>query len=85
MSEEQLNRLLEALKSDKSLQEKLKAATSADSFSAVAKEAGFDISPDEIQQAQQLLSEEELDGVAGGGGCGNCTSTYGATLDCTYS
>lgn len=82
MSENQLNELLQALKSDSSLQEKLKSASTPEAFTAIVKEAGFDISAEQLQQAQQQLSEMELEGVAGGGGCGNCTQTYGATLNC---
>ena len=39
----------------------------------IAKEAGFMISADELQRAQAVgeeLSDEELEGVAGGVGCG---------------
>ena len=68
MSEEQLKAFLEKLKDDSSLQEKLKAASDADAASAIAKEAGFSISADEFTKAQSTeLSDEELEGVAGGG------------------
>ena len=67
MSEEQLKAFLEKLKDDSSLQEKLKAASDADAASAIAKEAGFSISADEFTKAQSTeLSDEELEGVAGG-------------------
>ena len=69
MSEEQLQAFLEKVKGDASLQEKLKAASSPDDVAAVAKEAGFDISSDEISNAQSVeLSEQELEGVSGAGG-----------------
>ena len=69
MSEEQLKAFLEKLKDDSSLQEKLKAASDADAASAIAKEAGFSISADEFTKAQSTeLSDEELEGVAGGEG-----------------
>ena len=75
MSEEQLKAFLEKLKDDSSLQEKLKAASDADAASAIAKEAGFSISADEFldefTKAQSKLSEAELEGVAGGGDCGD--------------
>ena len=71
MSEEQLKAFLEKLKVDTSLQEKLKAASDADAASAIAKEAGFSISADEFTKAQSTeLSDEELEGVAGGRGDG---------------
>ena len=67
MSEEQLKAFLEAVKADAGLQEKLKAATDADAVVAVAKAAGFGISADALKKAQtDLVSEEELEGVAGG-------------------
>ena len=69
MSEEQLKAFLEKVKTDTSLQEKIKAATDADAVVTIAKEAGFVVSADEIKTAQsapQELSDEELEGVAGG-------------------
>ena len=67
MSEEQLKAFLEKVKADTSLQEKLKAAADADAVAAIAKEAGFSISADDLKNAQSELSEEELEGVAGTG------------------
>ena len=66
MSEEQLKAFLEAVKADPGLQEKLKAASDADVVVAIAKEAGFVISAEELKRAQTEVSEEELEGVAGG-------------------
>ena len=66
MSEEQLKAFLEKVKADTSLQEKLKAAADANAVSAIAKEAGFSISADDLTKAKSELSEEELEGVAGG-------------------
>ena len=75
MSEDQLKAFLEKVKGDTSLQEKLKAASDADAVVSIAKEEGFSISIDDIK-AQLLelsdeagdveLSDEELEGVAGG-------------------
>ena len=68
MSEEQLKAFLEKVKADTSLQEKLKAATDPDAVVVIAKAAGFMISVDDLNNADpQELSEEELEGVAGGG------------------
>ena len=67
MSEEQLKTFLEKVKGDTSLQEKLKAAANADTVVSIAKEAGFSISADYLKNAQSELSDEELEGVAGGG------------------
>ena len=66
MSEEQLKAFLEAVKADAGLQEQLKAAADADAVVALAKAAGFLISVDELKKAQSEISEEELEGVAGG-------------------
>ena len=68
MSEEQLKSFLEKVKTDTSLQEKLKGAADADAALAIAKEAGFVITPEDIQSMQSAtdLSDKELEGVAGG-------------------
>ena len=65
MSEEQLKAFLGKVKGDTSLQEKLKAAADSDAVLAIAKEAGFSISADDLKTAVEL-SEEELEGAAGG-------------------
>ena len=79
MSEEQLKSFWEAIQADPSLQEKLKASTDADAIATIAKEAGFEISAEEIKRAQSELSDEQLDGVAGGvcrcAGCRCCSCT----------
>ena len=66
MSEEQLKAFLEQVKGDSSLQEKLKAAADSDAVLAIAKEAGFSISADDLKSSQSM-TEDELEGVAGGG------------------
>ena len=64
MSEEQLKAFIEKVKADTSLQEKLKAAADVDAALAIAKEAGFSVSVDDWQVTE--LSDEELEGAAGG-------------------
>jgi len=70
MSEEQLTALLAKLRDDAGLQEKLKAAADLDAVLAIAKDAGFDVSKAawlRYQAKQTLeLSDEELEGIAGG-------------------
>ncbi|WP_074159269.1 Nif11-like leader peptide family natural product precursor [Synechococcus sp. MIT S9509] len=77
MSEEQLKAFLEKVKADTSLQEKLKAAADSDAVLAIAKDAGFLIYAEDLKNAQSEISEEELEGVAGGecigGGRGRCS------------
>ena len=80
MSEEQLKAFLEAVKADAGLQEQLDAAGDADGVVAIAKAAGFVISAEELQRAQAEVSEEELEGVAGGIKGMPWTATLG--LDC---
>ena len=77
MSEEQLKAFLEKVKADTSLQEKLKAASDADAVVAIAKEAGFSISAEDYASE---LSDEELEGAAGGG---NTNGYWGGKGDCT--
>ena len=69
MSEEQLKAFLEKVKADTSLQEKLNGAADADAVMEIAKEAGFLITAEDIQSMQSAtleLSDEELEGAAGG-------------------
>ena len=67
MSEEQLKAFLEKVKSDAELQEKLKASADANAVVAIAKEAGFSITAEDIQSMPvKELSDEELEGAAGG-------------------
>ena len=70
MSEEQLSAFLAKLKDDAGLQEKLKSAADLDAAVALAKEAGFDVSKADWlrKQANETLklSDEEIEGVAGG-------------------
>ena len=75
---------MEAVKADAGLQEQLKAADDTDAVVAIAKAAGFLISSDELQRAQAEISEEELEGMAGGGthtnGCYSCAPAPNACM-----
>ena len=64
MSEEQLKAFIEKVQGDTSLQEKLKAAADTNAVAAIAKEAGFMISADDLKNAQSEISDEELEGAA---------------------
>ena len=91
MSEEQLKAFLEKVNGDTALMEKLQAAADSDAVLAIAKEAGFMISAEDLKKAQSALSDKELEGAAGGanGGpnskdlnwkvtrCGWCTMDIG--------
>ena len=78
MSEEQLKAFIEKVKSDTSLQEKLKVEGSHPV--AIAKAAGFTIKLQDLHREASELSEEELEGVSGGGGgyWGNLSLSGGA-------
>ena len=70
MSEEQLKAFLEKVKADTILQEKLKAAADVEAALAIAKEAGFLISADDVRTS---LLDDELEGAAGGNSTYLCT------------
>ena len=79
MSEEQLKAFLEKVKSDTELQEKLKAAASPEAGLEIAKEAGFSITSEDIQSMQSAtveVSDEELEGAAGGAALQNCCPAW---------
>ena len=73
MSSEQFKAFLEKIKDDPTLARKINAAADVDAVSEIAKEAGYSISADELRnsafETSSNLSEEELEGVAGGKVC----------------
>ena len=73
MSEEQLKAFLAKAKDDQSIQDKLKAAKSPEEVVGIAKEHGHEFTADKIT----ALSEEELEGAAGGAITEFCLPTYG--------
>ena len=62
MSEEQLKAFFAKAKDDQTIQEKLKAAKNPEDVVGIAKDYGHEFTADKITE----LSEDELDGVAGG-------------------
>ena len=71
MSEEQLKAFLEKAKGDTGLQERLEGAASPEAGIEIAKDAGFSITAEDIQSMQSAtvdVSDEELEGAAGGVG-----------------
>ena len=64
MSEEQLKAFIAKVQADTSLQEQLKAE-GADPV-AIAKSAGFSITTEDLQSHRENVSDDELEGVAGG-------------------
>jgi len=66
MTQEQLTAFLAHVKGNTNLQEQLKAAADVDTVAAIAKGAGFDFFSNDLKNAQSELSDEELEGAAGG-------------------
>lgn len=66
MAQEQLKAFLAKVKADTNLQKQLKAATNADAVVTIAKQANFIVTVEEIKQAQAHISDEEIEGLAGG-------------------
>ena len=81
MSLEQLKAFLETVKGDTSLQEKLKGAKSPEHVVAIAKDHGHAFSIDKFTE----LSDEELDGVTGGGIHMCCKTTHNNTHCLLYT
>ena len=67
MSEQQLKAFLEQVKADAGLQERLNGADPYTVF-AIAEENGFMKSAQDLEQVEPMLSEIELESVAGGQG-----------------
>ena len=67
MSEETLIAFLQKVQGDISLQEKLKATNDFNTVEAIAKEAGFSVSADELFKLRSEISDRELEAAAGGG------------------
>ena len=72
MSEEQLKAFWEAIQSDPTLQQKLQGVTDPNTIVDIAKEAGFTMSAEEIEEE---ISDEELNSSAGGRSGVGCACT----------
>lgn len=68
MTQSQIEAFLQAASSDTTLQNKIQAAGDPESLVEIARQAGFSISVDDIKNGQSELSEEDLQGISGGGG-----------------
>ncbi|WP_074162621.1 Nif11-like leader peptide family natural product precursor [Synechococcus sp. MIT S9504] len=66
-TQEQLTAFIANAKGNTSLQERLKVAADINAVASIAKEAGFGISTDDLNnKAQTEISEGDLEGAAGG-------------------
>lgn len=63
---DQLAAFLKAAQSDPDLLAKLKAANNPTEISAIANEAGFSLGKDELSRADSVVTEYELESIAGG-------------------
>ena len=68
MPAEQLKAFLQTAKQDKILQGKLKSSTTLETTLAIAKDAGFNISANDLTEMQAELEDNELENASGGGG-----------------
>jgi predicted ribosomally synthesized peptide with nif11-like leader len=79
MTEDQIQAFIAAFQSNTSLQERLKSAADSEAIVAIAKEAGFAISKEDVDkyrgQQTKELSDSDLEAVAGGGSCVPSTDT----------
>ena len=74
MSQDQLNGFVEALKADSSQLDKINSAKDADAVVAIAKDLGFSITAEELENliqknmddSEEELTVEQLEAVAGG-------------------
>ena len=73
MSEEQLKAFIAKVQADPSLLEQLKAE-GADPV-AIGKAAGFSITTEDLKEHRQTLSDDDLEGVAGGSTGPSCYYT----------
>ena len=67
MSYQQLKAFLEAVEEDSALQMKMRVAANANAVVAIAESAGFEISLEDLKDAETELSDEVLEAVVGGG------------------
>jgi predicted ribosomally synthesized peptide with nif11-like leader len=71
MTEQQIQAMIEAVKSKPELQSKLQTITNFEEAAALAAEAGFSVSVEELKQSIESggveLTDSELETVAGGG------------------
>lgn len=69
MATTQMQDFFNALKQDKRLQDAMKAAADADAVVQIAKEAGFSISLEDMDEHMRTsISDEELEAISGGTG-----------------
>ena len=68
MPAEQLKAILRQVKQDTALQNKLKNSANLETTLAIAKDAGFNISANDVTEMQAELEDNELENASGGRG-----------------
>jgi predicted ribosomally synthesized peptide with nif11-like leader len=84
MSADQFSALPAQLQEDSWLMEKLSDAADLDAAVAIAKEAGFDVTQDDLnnhQASQESITSEDLASIGGGKGRINCIPTSDKALN----
>ncbi len=76
MSIESAKAFFEKMKTDEDFRKECSEQSSPEDRMKFAKENGFDFSKEDIEQVKSELSDEELEGAAGGG-CGNAIECGG--------
>ena len=84
MSEEQLKAFIAKVKQDTTLQGKPKAASDGNSAIAIANEAGFPITAEDIDSHSTELSTKELERADGGGKCVEGITDMGDSFWCCH-
>jgi predicted ribosomally synthesized peptide with nif11-like leader len=77
MSENQLELLLQRLKSDASLRNQFSSTTESDALLELLEQEGFSLTLDELGLARTSLTDQELESIAGGNS-GDCTAGWGS-------
>jgi len=67
MTQQNAARLFEAVKRDQALQEKLKATANPEAFIKIARERGYEFTPEELDREIDKLSEEDLAAIVNPG------------------
>ncbi len=64
MTEQQLRAFVDKINSDPALAKKVNAAADAEAYVAVAEEAGFMLSVDDLELSKSEVSDSELEGLS---------------------
>ena len=66
MSTESARALMERVGSDEELRKKLEGAATPEEWVGIAKDAGYDVSDDDVKRLRSEISDDDLEKVAGG-------------------